>query len=249
MIWWCSFSRPWAGTGERIIFVRALRLKRSHGFKFYHSTLAIINISVQITLLVNFNFKQTYKYIQMIHYPGVGFVIIKDLAFMSEKAFSSGCILIVEDDESNRKVTFAMLKHLGYRADAVSNGREALLALKRQPYDIILMNLSMPDMDGLEATRLIRLSCPSTHQPTIIALTACILPNSREICLDAGMNDFMPKPFKMNELAMILTKHMRILERQTAFMRLHEEVSKTLDSLPKRGKIILPFKQNHYLKN
>jgi CheY-like chemotaxis protein len=164
--------------------------------------------------------------------------VTEDLTFMSEKASKSACILIAEDDESNRKVTSAMLKHLGYRADAVSNGREAVLALKRQHYDIILMNLSMPEMDGLEATRLIRLHCPSSQQPTIIALTACILPNSREICLDAGMNDFMPKPFKMNELAMILTKHMRILERQTAFMRLHEEVSKTLDSLPKRGKII-----------
>jgi CheY-like chemotaxis protein len=185
----------------------------------------------------------------MILYPGVGFVIIEDLAFMSEKAFSSGCILIVEDDESNRKVTFAMLKRLGYRADAVSNGREALLALKHQPYDIILMNLSMPEMDGLEATRQIRQSCPPTLQPRIIALTACILPDSREICLEAGMNDFIPKPFKMNELAQILSKHMRILERQTAFMRLHEEVTKTLHSLPNRSKLIFPLKQNHYLKN
>jgi CheY-like chemotaxis protein len=165
---------------------------------------------------------------------------------MSEKAFS---ILIAEDDESNRKVTSAMLKHLGYRADAVSNGREALLALKRQPYDIILMNLSMPEMDGLEATRLIRLSCPQTLQPKIIALTAYLLPNSREICLEAGMNDFVPKPFKMNELDKILSKHIRIRERQTAFMLLHAEAFKTLTSLPKRGKLILPFKQNHYLKN
>lgn len=168
---------------------------------------------------------------------------------MSEKAFSSACILIAEDDESNRKVTSAMLKRLGYRADAVSNGRDALLALKCQHYDIILMNLSMPEMDGLEATRLIRLSCSPTHQPKIIALTACILPNSREICLEAGMNDFMPKPFKINELAQILSKHMRILERQTAFMRLREEVMRTLDSLPKRGKMIWPFEQNYYLKN
>ncbi len=168
---------------------------------------------------------------------------------MSEKAFRSACILIAEDDESNRKVTSAMLKRLGYRADAVSNGREALLALERQPYDIILMNLNMPEMDGLEATRLIRQSFPPTLQPKIIALTACILPNSREICLEAGMNDFMPKPFKMNELAQVLSKHMRILERQTAFMRLHEEINRTLDLLPKRGKLILPFKQNHYLQN
>ena len=168
---------------------------------------------------------------------------------MSEKAFSSACILIAEDDESNRKVTSAILKHLGYRADAVSNGREALLALKRQHYDIILMNLRMPEMDGLEATRLIRELCPPSHQPKIIALTAFILPNSRETCLEAGMNDFIPKPVKMNDLAKILSKHVRILERQTAFMRSHAEALKTLDSLPKRGKLILPFKQNRYLKN
>ncbi|MFZ2472396.1 MAG: response regulator [Methanothrix sp.] len=157
--------------------------------------------------------------------------------------------MIAEDDESNRKVTFAMLKRLGYRADAVSNGREALLALERQHYDIILMNLSMPEMDGLQATRQIRRSCPPTLQPKIIALTACILPNSREICLEAGMNDFMPKPFKVNELAQVLSKHMLILERQTAFMRLHEEVIRTLDSLPKSGKPILSFEQNKYLQN
>ena len=168
---------------------------------------------------------------------------------MSEKAFSSASILIAEDDESNRKVTSAILKHLGYRADAVSNGREALLALKRQHYDIILMNLRMPEMDGLEATRLIRERCPPSDQPKIIALTAFILPNSRETCLEAGMNDFIPKPVKMNDLAKILSKHVRILERQTAFMRSHAEALKTLDSLPKRGKPILPFKQNHYLKN
>lgn len=168
---------------------------------------------------------------------------------MSEKAFSSASILIAEDDESNRKVTSAMLKHLGYRADAVSNGREALMALKQRPYDIIIMNLRMPEMDGLEATRLIRQYCPPSLQPKIIALTAFILPNSRETCLEAGMNDFIPKPVKMDDLAKILSKHIRILERQTAFMRSHAEAFKTLDSLPKRGKPILPFKGNHYLKN
>ena len=133
---------------------------------------------------------------------------------MSEKASRSVCILIAEDDEASRKVTSVMLKRLGYRADAVSNGREALLALKRQPYDIILMNLNMPEMDGLEATRLIRRSCPSTLRPKIIALSACILPNSREICLGARMNDFMPKPFKMNELAKLLSKHRHCLKIQ-----------------------------------
>ena len=168
---------------------------------------------------------------------------------MSEKNFRSACILIAEDDESNRKVTSAILRHLGYQADAVSNGREALQALKRRPYDIILMNLRMPEMDGLEATKVIRRRCPPSLQPTIIALTAYVLPSSRELCLNAGMNDFIPKPVKMEDLAKILSKHIRILQRQTAFMQLHAEAFKTLNTLPKRGKLMLPLKQNLCLKN
>jgi CheY-like chemotaxis protein len=166
-----------------------------------------------------------------------------------KKSLSSASILIAEDDESNRKVTTAILRHLGYRADAVTNGRETLLALKRRPYDIILMNLRMPEMDGLEATRLIRERCPQSLQPKIIALTAYVLPNSRELCLNAGMNDFIPKPVKMKDLANVLNKHIRILQRQTAFMLLQREASKTLDSLPKGERHILPFKRNFCLKN
>jgi CheY-like chemotaxis protein len=168
---------------------------------------------------------------------------------MSEKTFISASILIAEDDESNRKVTSAILRHLGYRVNVVSNGREALLALKQRPYDIILMNLRMPEMGGLEATRVIRERCPPSRQPKIIAFTASVYSNSREICLNAGMNDFIPKPAKMDDLAKILRIHIRILQRQTAFMLLHAEVLKTLDALPKRGKLMLPFKQNLCLKN
>ena len=166
-----------------------------------------------------------------------------------KKSLGSASILIAEDDESNRKVTTAILRHLGYQADAVTNGRETLLALKRRPYDIILMNLRMPEMDGLEATRLIRERCPPSLQPKIIALTAYVLPNSRELCLDAGMNDFIPKPVKMKELAKVLNKNIRILQRQTAFMQLQREASKTLASLPKGERLILPFKKNLCLKN
>jgi CheY-like chemotaxis protein len=167
----------------------------------------------------------------------------------SKKSLCSASILIAEDDESNRKVTSAILRHLGYQTDAVSNGKETLLALKSKPYDIILMNLRMPEMDGLEATRLIRERCPPSLQPRIIALTAYILPNSREICLNAGMNDFIPKPVKMSDLAKMLNKHIRISQRQNAFMLLHSEASKTLDSMPKRARYISPFRQNIHLKN
>lgn len=165
------------------------------------------------------------------------------------KGLSSAFILLAEDDESNRKVTHAMLKRLGYRADAVSNGREALMALKSHAYDIILMNLRMPEMDGLEATREIRLHCPASLQPQIIALTAYILPNSKEMCLEAGMNDFMPKPVKMNDLAAMLGKHIRILQRQTAFMQLHENAFGNFDLFPKKARIILSYQRDSYLKN
>ncbi len=136
---------------------------------------------------------------------------------MPEKTVSQASILIAEDDESNRKVTCAILKHLGYHADAVSNGREALQAMKHRSYDIILMNLRMPEMDGFEATRLIRDLCPPSRQPTIIALTASVFPDSREICLNAGMDDFLPKPVSVNDLAKILSKHIDNFPRQTAF--------------------------------
>ena len=104
-------------------------------------------------------------------------------------------------------------------------------------------------MDGLEATRLIRERFPPSLQPKIIALTAYVLPDSRELCLNAGMNDFIPKPVKMKDLANVLNKHIRILQRQTAFMLLQREASKTLDSLPKGERHILPFKRNFCLKN
>ena len=113
---------------------------------------------------------------------------------MSDKASGSARILIAEDDESNRKATSAMLKHLGYSVDAVSNGKEVLMALDRQPYDIILMNLRMPEMNGLEATRQIRKRYPLNMQPKIIAHTATATPECRDTCLKAGMNDFVAKP-------------------------------------------------------
>jgi len=137
----------------------------------------------------------------------------------TRRDLNSARILLAENNESNRKVTSLMLKRLGYSANAVTNGREVLLALKNQPYDIILMNLRMPEVDGFEASRMIRELCPAAVQPTIIALTAYIHPNSKERCLEAEMNDFMAKPIKINDLAAMLSKHVRILEQKAVFIR------------------------------
>lgn len=114
-------------------------------------------------------------------------------------------ILLAEDNVSSQKVTLAMLKRLGYSADAVANGLEALQALGRQHYDIILMDVRMPEMDGLEATRIIRKRWPK-NGVKVIAITAYALEGDREKCLDAGMDDYISKPVKLEELAGVLSR-------------------------------------------
>ncbi|VVB64255.1 Chemotaxis protein CheY [uncultured archaeon] len=111
-------------------------------------------------------------------------------------------VLLAEDNELNRKVTLAMLKHLGYRADTVLNGIDVLLALKHKQYDLILMNVGLPVMDGLEATRQIRKLF--RNGPKIIAVTAYALPGMKQKCLEAGMDDFIIKPVRLDELGTVL---------------------------------------------
>lgn len=115
-------------------------------------------------------------------------------------------ILLAEDDASNMKVTQIMLEHLGYSVDVASNGFEVLQALELQSYDIILMNIRMPQMDGLDAMKIIRQRWPDDG-PKIIAITTNGLPGFREKCLDAGMDDYIRKPVRLHELADVLRKH------------------------------------------
>ncbi len=107
-------------------------------------------------------------------------------------------VLLAEDEAVNRLVILGMLRHLGYEADAVNDGRETLDALARESYDVILMDVQMPGMDGLEVTRRIRSA--SGQQPHIIAVTAHVLAGDRERCLAAGMNDYLSKPLGLAEL-------------------------------------------------
>jgi PAS domain S-box-containing protein len=109
------------------------------------------------------------------------------------------CILLAEDNTINQKVMLRMLRKLGYRADAVANGLEVLQALQRQPYDIILMDVQMPMMDGLEAARAVR-AMNDIKQPKIIAITAYALAGDRETCLEAGMDCYIPKPVQIDDL-------------------------------------------------
>ncbi len=98
-----------------------------------------------------------------------------------------------------------MLKRLGYKADVASNGVEVLEALGRQLYDLVLMNIGMPEMDGIETTREIRRRWRNGLK--IIAITAYVLPGIRAKCLEAGMDDYIGKPVKMEELAKVLGKY------------------------------------------
>jgi len=115
-------------------------------------------------------------------------------------------ILIAEDDEVNQKVASHMLNQLGYRADMVFNGIEVLTALQQQPYDVILMDIQMPFMDGLVTTQNIRNQMHLEIQPRIIAVTANALEGDRERFLGAGMDDYISKPFFPQELATVLQR-------------------------------------------
>ncbi len=114
-------------------------------------------------------------------------------------------ILLAEDNVSSQKVALQILKRLGYRADVAANGIEVLQALERQPYDVVLMDVRMPEMNGLEATRIIRKRWPDSEL-AIIAVTAYALEGDREKCLEAGMDDYISKPVRLEALAEQLNK-------------------------------------------
>ncbi|MEB3282300.1 MAG: response regulator [Lyngbya sp.] len=120
-------------------------------------------------------------------------------------------ILLAEDNVTNQKVATKLLQRLGYRADIAGNGVEVLDALKRQPYDVVLMDVQMPQMDGLETSRRICQeygdgSDERPRKPWIIAMTANAMRGDREMCLSAGMDDYVTKPVRREELAQALAK-------------------------------------------
>jgi CheY-like chemotaxis protein len=109
-------------------------------------------------------------------------------------------VLLAEDHEVNRRVALGLLRHLGLTADAVGTGREAIEAVRARAYDLVLMDVQMPDIDGLDATRAIRAEIRAERQPRIVALTANALAGDAEACFAAGMDAFLAKPVRLDAL-------------------------------------------------
>ena len=106
----------------------------------------------------------------------------------------------------NQKLALRLLAQMGYEADIAANGLEAIEAVERQPYDLVLMDVQMPELDGLEATRRIVSEVPLERRPWIVAMTANAMDGDREACLDAGMKGYISKPIRVEELvAAVLT--------------------------------------------
>ena len=133
-------------------------------------------------------------------------------------------ILIVEDNPVNQKIALMTIQKAGFGCDVASNGSEALKVLENEHYDIVLMDIQMPEMDGIEATRLIRdpASAVRNHDIPIIAMTAHAMQGDRELCLAAGMNDYTPKPLQPQDLFNKLDRYINPADKSEAIIVAHE---------------------------
>jgi CheY-like chemotaxis protein len=119
-------------------------------------------------------------------------------------------ILVAEDNPVNVKLVTIIMQRLGYRIDVAGNGLEAIAALRRQPYDLILMDTQMPEMDGIEATRKICREWRNAERPRIVALSAGVMPQERQVCLDAGAEEYLTKPLVLPQLIHALQRCKRL---------------------------------------
>ena len=115
-------------------------------------------------------------------------------------------ILLAEDNVVNQKLALRILQQMGYRADLASNGIEAVESVQRQTYDVVLMDVQMPEMDGLEASRQICAQLAATERPRIVAMTANAMQGDREMCIEAGMDDYLTKPIRVERLVEALNQ-------------------------------------------
>ncbi len=131
-----------------------------------------------------------------------------DTSDNSDSFASSFRILLAEDNPVNQKVAKRVLTHLGYQVDIVNNGVEAINAIAEKSYDLILMDIQMPEMDGLETTKYIRKQELESQLPpiAIVAMTANATDDDQNLCHDAGMNDYISKPIQIDKLKNMLQR-------------------------------------------
>jgi CheY-like chemotaxis protein len=115
-------------------------------------------------------------------------------------------ILLAEDNVVNQKLAMRLLQQMGYRADLASNGIEAVESVQRQTYDVVLMDVQMPEMDGLEASRRINAQWAKDKRPRIVAMTANAMQSDRDMCRAAGMDDYVAKPIRVEQLVEALMR-------------------------------------------
>ncbi len=154
-------------------------------------------------------------------------------------------ILLAEDNIVNQKVALHLLQKIGYQADVASNGLEVLEALQRLVYDVVLMDVQMPKMDGLTATRRICQEWPETARPRIIAMTANAMQGDREECLNAGMDDYVSKPIRLEELIQALKRNAGELLRAGGEIPLSHRVTASSSSplAPINSKVLQSFRE------
>jgi len=141
-------------------------------------------------------------------------------------------LLLAEDNQVNQHVATLMLGKLGYRVDVAANGAEAVAAVHRARYDVVLMDVQMPVLDGLDATRRIRAELPPDRQPHIIALTASVLIEDRAACRAAGMDDYLTKPIRLHDLAAALHGHSAVAGSADLGSDIRTRISDLLDDPP-----------------
>jgi CheY-like chemotaxis protein len=139
-------------------------------------------------------------------------------------------ILVAEDNPINLRLTVRILEQMGYRPDVAANGLEVLDALDRQHYDIVFMDIQMPEMDGLEATSHIRSTMPQDAGPVIIAVTANAMTEDRQRCIDAGMNDYLSKPVRLNDVQDMLLRWGDFRPRERVSVSSDDAVIELLDA-------------------
>lgn len=128
-------------------------------------------------------------------------------------------ILLAEDHMINQRLAVRLLEKMGYKVDVAANGKEVLEALKNRNYDLVFMDVQMPEIDGLEATRQIRSDPSIEPKPLVIAMTAAALSEDREKCIDAGMNDYISKPVNIEEMQQTIEKWALYLRKQKKSVR------------------------------